>query len=99
MRDWPNPVYRGTLEEACAAVPAYPYVERIGLEVESIEPPHDRIVLLPSYDVGLPPWSGDFARCSDAGFDRIFLVLRVAKGYPGAMTCGRYPDDFPTGRR
>jgi hypothetical protein len=99
MRDWPNPLYPGTLEEACASVPAYPHVERIGLEVEALDAPHERIVLQPAYDVGLPPWSGDLARCSDAGFDRIFRVLRVAKGYPGRMRCGRYPDDFPAGGR
>lgn len=99
MRDWPNPLFKGTLEEACAAVPRYPYVERIGLEVESLDPPHERYVLQPTYDLGLAPWSGDLARCSDAGFDRIFRVVRVAKGYPGRMMCGTYPDDFPTGRR
>jgi len=99
MRDWPNPVFHGTLEEACSKVSRYPYVERIGLEVEAVEPPHERYVLQPAYDPGLAPWTGDLARCSDAGFDRIFRVVRVAKGFPGRMTCGRYPDDFRAEQR
>jgi hypothetical protein len=99
MRDWPNPVYDGTLEQACLDAPREPYVERIGFEVESTDGAAKRYVLAPAYDVGLPPWSGDLARCSDISFADTFRVLRVAKGFPGEMICGRYPDDFPAGRR
>lgn len=97
MRDWPNPIFPGTLEEACAAVLPHPYVERVGFEVESADDEHpgERYVLAPTYDVGLPPWTGDLARCSDISFERTFRVLRVAKGFPGAMKLGRYPQDFP----
>lgn len=100
MRDWPNPVFAGTLEEACAAVRTEPNVDRIGFEVETVdEGPVQRYVLAPAYDVGLPPWTGDEARCSDISFAKVFRVLRVAKGFPGRMHCGNYPDDFPAGRR
>lgn len=100
MRDWPNPVFAGTLEDACAAVKSDPNVERIGFEVETIdEQPVRRYVLAPAYDVGLPPWTGEETRCSDIAFEKIFRVLRVAKGYAGDMFCGNYPDDFPAHRR
>ena len=100
MRDWPNPVFPGTLEEACAAALSQPDVERIGFEVESVDGERaERYVLAPAYDVGLPPWTGDLARCSDISFDRTFRVLRVAKGFAGNMVCGNYPDDFPTRTR
>ncbi len=99
MRDWPNPVFPGTLEEACAAVRIDPNVERIGFEVESVDGPIARYVLTPAYDVGLPPWTGEEARCSDIDFEKVFRVLRVAKGFPGKMTFGNYPDDFPADRR
>jgi hypothetical protein len=99
MRDWPNPVFPGTLEEACAAVKREPYVERIGFEVETVEEPLQRYVLAPAYDVGLAPWTGEEARCSDIDFAKIFRVLRVAKGFPGNMYYGNYPDDFPPDRR
>ncbi len=99
MRDWPNPVFSGTLEEACAAVRSDPYVERIGFEVETLSEPVERFVLAPAYDVGLPPWSGEEARCSDIDFEKVFRVLRVAKGFPGKMTWGHYPDDFSSDRR
>ncbi|MBD5655752.1 MAG: hypothetical protein IAI50_11325 [Candidatus Eremiobacteraeota bacterium] len=100
MRDWPNPVFSGTLEEACAAVLHDPSVERIGFEVETVDDePVARYVLAPAYDVGLAPWTGDVARCSDIDFGKVFRVLRVAKGFPGDMLCGNYPDDFPPDRR
>jgi hypothetical protein len=35
------------------------------------------------------------ARCSSLAFNALWRVGRVAKGYPGAMLIGRYPDDFP----
>ena len=98
MRDWPNPVYEGTLEQACAAALPHPDVERIAFEVEAIEAPGGaRYVLAPAYDAGLPPWSGDLTRCSSISFDGIFRVLRVARGRPGSMTIGCYPDDFVAG--
>jgi len=100
MRDWPNPVFAGTLEEACAAASPDPNVERIGFEVETVdEDPVERYVLAPAYDVGLPPWTGEPARCSDINFEKVFRVLRVAKGFPGNMFYGNYPDDFPADRR
>jgi len=101
VRDWPNPVFVGTLEQACAAAQTQPSVERIGFEVETFDEgePVERYVLAPAYDVGLPPWSGDLARCSAISFEKIFRVLRVAKGPPGEMICGNYPDDFPPNRR
>src|SRR5471030_3313361 len=65
MRDWPNPVFEGTLEQACAASPPYPALPRIALEVEEVDSPRARrYVLAAAYDVGLPPWTGDLARCS-----------------------------------
>lgn len=100
MRDWPNPVFAGTLEEACAAASPDPNVERIGFEVETVdEDPVERYVLAPAYDVGLPPWTGEPARCSDIDFEKVFRVLRVAKGFAGNMFYGKYPDDFPADRR
>jgi hypothetical protein len=93
MRDWPNPMFAGTLEQGCSAAAHYPYLERIALEVEDPENGL-RYVLAPAYHAGLPPWTGDLIRCSDISFEGIFRVLRVAKGYPGRMICGRYPDDF-----
>jgi hypothetical protein len=96
MRDWPNPVFAGTLEEACAASEHGPYVLRVGFEVEGIdERAGEHHVLLPAYDPGLPPWTGEMARCSSLAFNALWRVGRVAKGYPGAMLIGRYPDDFP----
>ena len=95
MRDWPNPAFTGTLEQACAAAPAYPDVPRIALEVVDAEN-GKRAVLAAAYDTGLPPWSDDLVRCSDLGFDRLFKVARVGIGHAGRMTCGRYPDDFVT---
>ena len=100
MRDWPNPTYAGTLEEACASLAADPPVLRIGFEVEGVdERSAERHVLLPVYDPGLAPWTGEMARCSSLGFEGLWLVGRVAKGYPGAMVIGRYPQDFPEGLR
>ncbi|GAC1413806.1 MAG: hypothetical protein NVS3B16_05430 [Vulcanimicrobiaceae bacterium] len=99
MRDWPNPVFAGTLEEACAAAKSDPNVERIGFEVETVEDgPAQSYVLAPAYDVGLPPWTGEEARCSDIDFEKIFRVRRVAIGFPGRMILGNYPDDFPAAR-
>ena len=100
MRNWSNAVFHGTLEEACARVPQSPYVERIGLEVEGLdERAGERYVLFPKYDPGLPPWTGDVVRCSDLSFGPTYWrVVRVAKGYPGKMVIGRYPDDFPEGK-
>lgn len=101
MKTWSNPVYPGTLEEACARVQSYPYVPRIGLEVEGIdERAGERYVLAPKYDPALPPWTGDIVHCPDLAFGPTFWrVVRVAKGYPGKMIIGRYPDDFPEGHR
>lgn len=96
MRNWANPVFLGTLEEACAQVARSPFVERIGLEVEGVdERSGERHVLLPKFDLGLTPWTGEFLHCSDLDFEATWKVVRVAKGYPGAMVCGRYPEDFP----
>ncbi len=82
MRDWPNPVFHGTLEEACASVPREPYLERIGFEVEGVDDAaSERYVLAPAYDVGLAPWMGEVARCSDISFEKTFRILRVAKGF------------------
>lgn len=100
MRDWPNPVFAGTLEEACAAVLPSPFVMRIGFEVDGIdERAGQRFVLAPAYDPGLPPWTGELARCSSLAFDATWRVGRVAKGFPNAMIIGRYPDDFPEDQR
>src|SRR3984957_8315191 len=63
VRDWPNPAFTGTLEQACAAAPAYPDVPRIALEVVDAEN-GKRAVLAAAYDTGLPPWSDDLVRCS-----------------------------------
>ena len=101
VRDWPNPAFPGTLEEACRNAPPYPDLERIALEVVDAES-SARAVLAPAYDVGLPPWTGDLVRCSGLSFERLFRVERVALGRPGRMQCGRYPDDWlpssPTSR-
>jgi hypothetical protein len=83
------------LEQACAAAPPYPDVQRIALEVVDAES-GERAVLAAAYDTGLPPWSDDLVRCSDLGFDRLFAVVRVGLGRAGRMACGRYPDDFVT---
>ena len=101
MRVWSNPVYQGTLEEACANVERQPNVERIGLEVEGTEEHEgERYVLAPKYDPGLPPWTGDLVLCSALAFGPTYWrVVRVAKGYPDRMIIGRYPDDFPEGQR
>lgn len=98
---WANVVYPGTLEEACERVPRQPYVQRIGMEVEGLdEHAGERYVLAPKYDPGLPPWTGDLVHCSALEFGpTAWRVLRVAKGYPGRMVVGRYPDDFPDGQR
>lgn len=96
MRNWANPVFHGTLEEACARVASHPFVERVGLEVEGVdERSGERYVLTPKFDLGLTPWSGEMLHCSDLGFDSSWRVVRVAKGFPGAMVCGIYPDEFP----
>lgn len=100
MRDWPSAAYDGSLEQACTSVAHYPSVERIALEVQPAGDPNGpRYVLTPVYDPGLPPWSGESVRCSALSFDSLYEVVRVGKGYPGAMIWGRYPDDFPPGRR
>jgi hypothetical protein len=92
MRDWPNPAFEGTLEQACAAAPRYPDVSRIALEV--VDETGRRAVLAAAYDSGLPPWSGDLVRCSDLSFERLYRVERVGLGHAGRMRCGRYPFDF-----
>ena len=95
MRDWPNPAFKGTLEQACRAAPAYPDVARIALEVTDAESGR-QAVLSATYDPGLPPWTGDLIRCSDLSFDRLFRVERIGFGRAGRMVCGRYPEDFLT---
>ncbi len=100
MRNWANPVFEGSLEEACASVAHKPFVERIGLEVEGVdERVGERFVLTPKFDLGLTPWSGEMLHCSSLSFDASWRVVRIAKGYPGAMICGTYPDDFPANVR
>jgi len=94
MRDWPNPAFAGTLEQACDAAPQYPNIARIALEVVDAES-GARAVLAPAYDLGLPPWSGDLVRCSALSFERLFRVERIGLGMPGHMLCGRYPHDWP----
>jgi hypothetical protein len=93
MRDWPNPLFAGTLEQACAAASNYPDVPRIAFEVDDSEDGR-RYVLAPAYDLGLPPWSGDLVRCSAISFDGLYRVSRIAYGRPGRMNVGRYPEDF-----
>jgi hypothetical protein len=93
VRDWPNPAFAGTLEQACAAASRYPDVPRIALEVVGATG-GARAVLAPAYDPGLPPWSGDLVRCSALSFDALYRVERVGLGRPGRMRLGRYPDDF-----
>jgi hypothetical protein len=96
LRNWANLSFAGTLEQAVTEVPQKPYIERVGLEVVGNgERAGERHVLFPKFDLGLTPWTGEDLRCSDLGFEDIWTVVRVAKGYPGSMVCGAYPDDFP----
>ncbi len=96
MRNWANPEFEGTLEEACASVPRAPYIQRIGIEVVGNDQrAGERHVLFPKFDLGLTPWTGEDLRCSSLDFEAIWTVVRVAKGYPGAMVCGNFPEDFP----
>jgi hypothetical protein len=98
MRDWPNPLFAGTLEAACAAAAPYPDVARVALEVCDVDD-GSRYVLAPAYDLGLPPWSGDLVRCSAISFEGLYRVGRVAHGRPGRMLAGCYPDDFQARER
>jgi hypothetical protein len=100
LRNWANLRYNGTLEQACEAVLTRPFVQRVGLEVIGHDEHSGELrVLFPKFDLGLTPWTGEELRCSDLGFESIWTVLRVAKGYPGAMVCGTFPDDFPANLR
>lgn len=90
MRNLTNPIFNGTLEEACAQIKidhndSKSYVNRIGYEV--IGTGHregEKHTLLPIYDsMGFPPGVGQTVEVSSLGLGSHWIVVRVAEGYPG----------------
>ena len=94
MRNWSNPLFDGTLEDAidhCRHRGPFA-VSLIGLDVEGTgHRAGERHTLTPQYDsIGMVPRTGNLIECSALGGGSQWRVVRVARGY--ASNRGRAED-------